>query len=488
MVMADGVSHTEAVQFPHNIDAERALLGAVLLDNAQIDIVNTQLPAEAVSHALQSVEEQPSRRPRRGGEPPLEPLFFSRQNQLIFGAVNLLHQTGEGVDLTTLSEFLARRQLLETAGGPIYLAGLEDDIYSLNQVPQYARIVADKWKLRCLIRAAQSITQEAMQASDDPSQLIDRSEKRIFEISQEQRQQDFKHVSDVVPDLIHELEERNKGNAEQPGVRTHFRELDQRCAGFRPAQLIILAARPSMGKTAFALNIAKNIVLKENRPVAVFSLEMSAEELTQRIMCTLAHVPMGRVRRNKPLRPHEQSAMQEAADRLMDAPLYIDDASSLNILELRARSRRLKSRNPQLGMIIVDYLQLMHGSSRHSQESRQQEVSEISRSLKSLARELEIPIIALSQLSRQSEQRKGAKDKLPKLSDLRESGAIEQDADIVIFIHRERDMEAPQTDDPEPEIATIRIGKQRNGTVGDFNMLFRGQYTEFGDLAPGASV
>lgn len=316
-------------------------------------------------------------------------------------------------------------------------------------------------------------------------QVVDLAEKRIFDIAQEQVRRDFIHIGEAVADQLQEIEERIKGGGELPGLPTGFRKLDEMTSGLRPAQLIIVAARPSMGKTAFAMNIAAHVGQRQGKPVGLFSLEMSAGELTLRLLCTQAHVPMGRVRSGKPLRREEQDLLHEAGARLHQTPIHIDDASSLTALELRARARRLKARCPDLALIVIDYLQLMTGGgSRY--DNRQQEVSEISRSLKGLARELEVPVIALSQLSRQSEQRRGAQDKLPRLSDLRESGAIEQDVDVVIFIHRERNMNATSSDGPqEPDLATIRIGKQRNGPVGDFEMLFRGEFTEFIDLAPG---
>ncbi|MCL5271456.1 MAG: replicative DNA helicase [bacterium] len=463
-------------RLPNNLEAERALLGGMILDNRQIDAVLDVLPSQAVAHAL-------GKDGRRPGRAAAEPLFFSPAHQIIFGAVASLHEQGLGVDLTTLGEELLRRGQLESVGGAAALAGLEENIFSLRQVAQYAQIVVQKWRLRCLMRAALSIADEAA-ASEAPAQeVIDRAEKQIFDIAQEQQQRDFVHIGEAVSDQLQEIEQRAKGGGQLPGLATGFAELDRMTTGLRPSQLVILAARPSMGKSAFALNIATHVALKEGRPVGVYSLEMSTSELTLRLLATESHVPMGRVRGNHRLRRDELEAIHEAGERVARAPFHIDDASSLSILEIRSRSRRLKARCPDLALIVVDYLQLMHSGAARV-ESRQQEVSEISRALKGLSRELEIPIIALSQLSRQSEQRRGAKDKMPRLSDLRESGAIEQDADIVIFIHREKNMAVNPDAAPEPEIATVRIGKQRNGPVGDFELLFRGEFTEFVDLKP----
>lgn len=460
------VSH----QLPSNLEVERALLGCLILDNPQIEVVLEVLPSAPVQEAMAPPEAR-----RRPAE--MEPLFFSPAHQFIFSSICHLYQTGNGVDITTLSEELARRGNLETVGGADYLSRLEDDIFSLAQVPQYAQILGQKWRLRRLIRAAHAIADEASTSEAATEDIIESSEKRIFEISQEQQKQDFVCIGDALVNELQEIERRAKHGGEMPGLATGFAELDRMTTGFRAAQLLILAARPSMGKTALALNIASHVAMREQRPVGVFSLEMSVSELTTRMLCTEAHVSMGRVRGNFTLRRDEIEALHEAGERMASAPIYIDDGSSLTALELRARARRLKKRYPNLGLLVVDYLQLMHSGAARV-ESRQQEVSEISRGMKMLARELEVPILALSQLSRQSEQRRG-KDKLPRLSDLRESGAIEQDADMVMFIHREPNMQTGENDESQPQMATLRIGKQRNGPIGDIDLLFLGQYTQF---------
>ncbi|HPK01339.1 MAG TPA: replicative DNA helicase [Candidatus Sumerlaeota bacterium] len=474
----DLLQDSPTLSLPHNLQVERALLGSLILDNRQIDLVLEIFHPEAVSMARQG------NAARRRGQNHLEPLFFSQAHQRVFGSICRLYDAGTGIDLTTLAEELNRQGDLELVGGAPYLASLEDDVFSLTQVPEYARIIMEKWKLRSLIRATQLISEVAASSDARADEVIEQAEKRIFEIALDRVQRDFVQIGEPLAEQLIEIENRKKGVAELPGLPTGFRVLDRMTTGLRPSQLIILAARPSMGKTALALNIAAHVAFRRGQTVGIFSLEMSASELITRLMCTEARVSMGRVRGNFGLRRDELDAIHEAAERIEKAPLYIDDASSLSAMELRAKARRLKSRCPELALIIVDYLQLMTGGGARY-DNRQQEVSEISRSLKQIARELNIPVIALSQLSRQSEQRqgRGVKDKLPRLSDLRESGAIEQDADIVLFIHRERNMATDEDGSHEPELATLRIGKQRNGPIGDTQLLFRGEFTRFVDLA-----
>ena len=475
--MAEAILEPRGVQLPQNLEAERALLGCLVLDQRQIDVALEELPPSAVAAA------RSGDRPRRGQQP-AEPLFFSQAHQLIFGAIIDLYETGRGVDLTTLEERLRMRGQLEAVGGPANLAALEENIFSLAQAPQYARIVSEKWRLRRLIRAAHVIAEEAATADEEVGTLIDRAEQNIFEIGRDQRQQEFLHVGGAVAEKLTELEERSRSGGLLPGLETGFEKLDAMTGGLRPGNLIILAARPSMGKTALALNVAAHVALRRGRPVGLFSLEMSIGELTTRLLCAEAHVSMGRVLRGVALRRNELDNLHEFGQRLEAAPLHIDDGSTLTALEMRARARRLKSLCPGLALIIVDYLQLMTGGGTRY-DNRQQEVSEISRALKALARELELPVLALSQLSRQSEQRRGTRDKMPRLSDLRESGAIEQDADVVLFVHRDRHLAAAAEGPPEPELATVRIGKQRNGPVGDFELLFQGEFARFVNLAHG---
>lgn len=467
---------------PQNLEAERALLGGMLLDNRKIPEVIEAIPPQA--------RRGPARpaRPARSAGAREEPLFSDFANQEIFEVILDLFERDSGADLTTVAEELERRGRYQAIGGAAYLASLEEEMVSSIFLPEYVRIVVEKWRLRTLLRAAETIAEDVLRAEGDAETIISESERRVFEISQQTETGDFVLVGEAAAQSMAEIEARSKHSVQDViGVPSGFTRLDQMTTGFRPNNLIILAARPSVGKSAFAMNIASEVAVRHRRPVGVFSLEMSAQELTQRLLCTLSGIPLGKLRSNR-LSHADLDRLHAETIRLNTAPLYIDDSSSLSILDFRSRARRLKSRCPDLALIIVDYLQLMHVTGMKI-ESRQQEVSTISRSLKGLARELEIPIIALSQLSRASEQRSGrtTKDKMPKLSDLRESGAIEQDADMVIFVHREFQAKTDeQRNAGEPELATIRVGKQRNGPVGDIELLFRPELTQFVNIHPDA--
>ena len=480
--MAEQVVETPMASLPQNLEAERALLGSMILDNRQIPVALDHLPQQALRrHGA-------ARGRRRDVEGSGEPLFFSAAHQMIFEALLDLYEADRSVDLTTLGEQLLKGGQLESVGGATYLATLDENIFSLDQVSEYARIVMDKWRRRTLIRAARTIVEDAMH-TDEPSQaLIDRCEKRIFEIAQEHQEEDFVHIGDQIVHQLQELEERAKGGGELPGLPTNFPRLDMLTGGLRKANMIIVAARPSMGKTSFAMNVAAHAGLKLKRPVAIFSLEMSKAELTTRLMCTRARVSMSRVMGNAKLRGDELDALHESGEALDLAPIYVDDTSSLSLMQMRSRARRLKAHLPDLSLIILDYLQLMHAGTGVRYDNRQQEVTEISRSMKSLARELEVPVVAISQLSRQSEQRRGKQERMPRLSDLRESGAIEQDADVVMFIHQDRTglVGDQPADREQPTPATLLLGKQRNGPAPrTVDMIFMGQYTQFVELAPG---
>ncbi|MBI1784845.1 replicative DNA helicase, partial [Candidatus Sumerlaeota bacterium] len=457
MALASSAS-TSPRAVPQNLEAERALLGGMLLDNRKIPEIMEHIPAQA--RPLRGVV------PMRGSASPGDvPLFSHPPNQEVFDTMIQLYEHDHAVDLTTLANELNRAGRYEAVGGAPYLASLEEEIVSTLYLADYTKIVVEKWRLRSLLRIAEGIAEDVRRSDEEPSEIIERSEKRIFEIAQQTQTRDFVHVGDIAADVMTEIEARAKqDHAGIIGVPSGFIELDKMTTGFRPQNLIILAARPSMGKSAFAMNIAAHAAVRHGRAVGIFSLEMSKEELNQRLMCTLARVSLWKVRANR-LSRTEMDELHGQAMRLNVAPLFIDDSSNLSVMEVRSRARRLKAKIPELSLILIDYMQLMHGGTSKI-ENRQQEVSMISRSLKALARDLDIPVIALSQLSRQTEQRTGrsVKDKMPKLSDLRESGAIEQDADLVIFIHREF-RGGPQ--DPgaqnEPDLATIRVGKQRNG-------------------------
>lgn len=469
---------------PQNLEAERALLGGMLLDNRKIPEILESIPPQ-VRRAAVVKSATPSRRSASSQE---EPLFSDFANQEIYEVIVDLFERDCGIDLTTVGEELERRGRYQAVGGAAYLASLEEEMVSTIFLPEYVRIVVEKWRLRTLLRAAETIADDVMRSENDVESIVNESERRIFEISQQSDSGDFVMVGEAAAESMVEIEARSKHATQDiVGVPSGFTELDRMTTGFRPANLIILAARPSVGKSAFAMNIASEVAVRHHRPVGLFSLEMSANELSQRLLCTLCGIPLGKVRSNR-LSNADLDKLHQETIRLNTSPLYIDDSSSLSILDFRSRARRLKSRCPDLSLLIVDYLQLMHVSGVRM-ESRQQEVSTISRSLKGLARELEVPVIALSQLSRASEQRSGktSRDKMPKLSDLRESGAIEQDADMVIFIHRDFQSRTDEQRQPgEPDLATVRIGKQRNGPVGDIDLLFRPELTQFVNIHPDA--
>ncbi len=434
---------------PHNLDAERAILGAVLLDRESVGLAREKLD---------------------GSE------FYRKEHRLIFAAMCRLYENDQAVDVITVSDALEKDEALAEAGGTDYLTALAASVATAANVFYHAGIVREKAVLRNLIHTSNVIAQEAYEGADEATTILDRAQTLIYEVSQETRKAGFIPVQDVVPETFKTIEEAFKSKSDVTGLRTSFSELDRRTAGLQKSDLIILAARPSMGKTSLALNLAYNVAVKEKVPVAIFSLEMAKEQLVMRMLCSSAGAgfDLHNVRRGK-IRPEDWPRLTEACGQLATAPIFIDDSSSITALEIRAKARRLKQQH-NIGLIIVDYLQLMtvHGKV----ESRQQEISSISRSLKALAKDLSLPVMALSQLSRAVETRAG--DHQPRLSDLRESGSIEQDADVVLFIYRE-EMYKPD-DESVRNLATIIIGKQRNGPTGQFDLHFHKAYTRFTDL------
>ncbi len=484
--MAGSITATGG-RIPQSLEAERAVLGAMILEGERISEVIELIPKQARVRFHIGV----APRPRRSRPEPTEPLFSSTVNQEVFEVIVSLHEREHKIDLTVLGEELDRLGRYEGVGGGGYLASLVEDLGYELLTPEYVRVVVDKWRLRSLLGAAERIKSEVSQPDCSVSDVIDDSQRWIFEVSQQIRTSDFEHVGEQAAANMNEIEQRIiEGTRGIVGLSTGFTDLDRLTSGFRKENLIILAARPSVGKSALALNMAKHAAVNHNLPVGFFALEMSTSELTQRLLCTLAGVPLNRVRMNT-LSAQDIDRLHEQTIRLNNTPLYIDDTPALTILEMRGRAQRLKEKCPSLALIVVDYLQLMRATTQRS-ENRQQEVSEISRALKAMARELDVPVLALSQLSRQVEQRqgRGSRDKMPKLSDLRESGGIEQDADVVMFIHRDF---APKGDDPgggpgagEADLATLRVAKQRNGPVGDLDLFFKGDVTEFRNVAPGA--
>ncbi|MBB6100111.1 replicative DNA helicase [Deinobacterium chartae] len=439
---------------PHNTEAEVSVLGSVLLDNDALLDISEQLSAE---------------------------MFYRESHRKIFAAMQTLHERGEPVDLVTLSEELRAKGQLEEVGGAAYLVGLADQVPTAAYAEVYCKIVQEKYTLRQLISASGKVMQLAYDADLPLEDLLDKSEKLIFEVAQQKGQDEFQAMNKVVHETFEYITQLHNNGGVGQGVRTHFRDLDEWTTGLQPGSLNVLAARPSMGKTAFALSIAQNVALKGDPAttgaVAVFSLEMPAVQLALRMLCSEARVDMNRVRSGQ-LNERDFERLANAAGRMAEAPLYIDDTSELTINELRSKCRRLLAQHGKLSLVVIDYLQLMSGSKGGGgNENRQQEISAISRGLKSIARELDVPVIVLSQLSRAVEQRPNHR---PMLSDLRESGAIEQDADIVMFIYRD---EYYNKETDQQGIAEIIIGKQRNGPVGTVKLQFNSAHVRFNDLA-----
>ncbi|MBM3335900.1 replicative DNA helicase, partial [Candidatus Sumerlaeota bacterium] len=414
--------------------------------------------------------------------------FYSTAHQRIYEAVLRLWHSSTPVDLMTLHNELRRVEQIEEIGGLAYLTTLEQYVMTTANVSHYATIVREKSRLRQMIAEANIILDACYREEKGADELFEDAQRRIFEITGDRVGRTFSHISKIVETGLESIRSRRSGDPQVTGIRTHYDHLDQMTLGFQPSDLIIVAARPSIGKTAFALNIAANVALIDGRPVGVFSLEMNADQINQRLLSSIARVPMHRIRSG--YLTHQQfSLLEEKSELLRHANLFIDDTPALTIQELRARARRLKVEQPELALIVVDYIQLMRGSPQASRESRQREVAEIAGELKALARQLNLPLVAVSQLSRLIEQRERTMAK-PKLSDLRESGALEQDADVVLFVYRDPAHEPPidqyvdaEGHQPEPVRASIIIGKQRNGPTGRVQMLFLRQFTQFVTLA-----
>ena len=403
--------------------------------------------------------------------------FYREGHRRLFRAMARLVQQGVVIDPVTLRDELLRQGELDESGGVEYLAELVDTVTSTANLEAHAKIIRDKSVIRQLIETATNIIGDAYEQRSTANELLDVAESRVFLISQTRHERGFTRIKEMLSDTIERIESLQRSGKTITGVPSGFRDLDDLTSGFQKSDLIIVAARPSMGKTAFCLNVAAHAAIEEDVGVAVFSLEMSKESLVQRLLSSEAWVDSQKVRRGG-LRDSDFTNLAKAAGRLHSCPLWIDDTPSLTLLEMRSKARRLRAQN-EVGMIIVDYLQLMRSPVKA--ENRVQEISEISRSLKSLARELEIPVVALSQLSRATEQRGG--DRRPILSDLRESGAIEQDADLVIFIHRPEMYKNPEDSRAEglEGKAEVIVGKQRNGPTGTVELHFHKQFTRFDD-------
>jgi replicative DNA helicase len=433
---------------PQNIEAEEAIISAILIDNdALLEVIETLAPGD----------------------------FYRTAHQKIYAAIIDLFDKAEPVDLVTLANKLKEKGQLEEVGGASYLARLVDAVPLAVNALHYAKIVHDKASLRRLIEKSNAIVKRCFEERGNADDVIDFAEAAIFEISEKKSRQSFFPISKIILSNIETLEEKQGNRSLVTGVPTGFNHLDNLTSGLQSSDLIILAARPSMGKTALALNIARNAAVDAGVPVAIFSLEMSKEQLSLRMLCSEARIDSSRLKGGF-FSMEDWHRLTDAAGILSEAPIYIDDSPSLSAMEIRAKARRLKM-DKNIGLIIIDYLQLMQG--RAGAERRDLEISEISRALKSLAKELELPVMALSQLNRMLEQRT---DKRPRLSDLRESGALEQDADVVAFIYRD-EVYNKEEDNPRRGIAEILLSKQRNGPTGDVFLTFLNSYTRFENLA-----
>jgi replicative DNA helicase len=428
---------------PQNLEAEQAVLASMLLDPAAIDRVEEILDENA---------------------------FYRGAHRKVFQAIAALSARNESADLITVSEELRRRGDLESVGGATFLQGLLDAVPSAANVAHHARLVLEKGVLRRMITTAGEIIEKSYEASQPWPTILDQAEQSLFTISQTRMKREFLPIKDVLKTTFEIIEELYEHKRAVTGVESGYEDLDRITSGFQKSDLIIIAGRPSMGKTSLMLNMAEHAAIKRKLPVGVFSLEMSKEQVVQRFLCSQARVPAQRLRTGF-LKESEWPKLTDAAAHLSEAPIFIDDTPAIGLMEMRAKARRLKARHG-LALLVVDYLQLAQGLG--SAESRQQEISQISQGLKALAKELEIPVIAGSQLSRAVEARE---NKRPILSDLRESGAIEQDADLVMFVYRE-EVYKPDRDDVKG-IAELIIGKHRNGPTGSVPLVFIGEYTRF---------
>lgn len=437
---------------PQAQEVEMAVLGAMMLEK------------DAVYKGMELLDES---------------IFYAGKHQKIFTAIASLFTKNEMVDILTVSEELKRQNQLESVGGTYYLTECTAKVLSSANIEYHSKIIIEKAVLRKLINAATDIVKSGYEGQNEAFSLLDQAEQSIFAISQQNLKKSYRPIKDIIKETFEAIDKFHRRKGQVTGVPSGFKDLDKLTSGFQSGELIIVAGRPSMGKTAFCLNIARNASVEHHTPVAIFSLEMANHQLGMRLLCSEARIDSHSLRTGY-IRDEDWSKLSTCVGELSEAPIFIDDTPAIGILELRAKARRLKAQH-NIGLIIIDYLQLMVGPA--NVENRQQEISAISRSLKALAKELDFPVIALSQLSRAVEMR--GRDKKPILSDLRESGALEQDADMVIFIYRD-DVYHPGGDDQNPEekgTAEIIIGKQRNGPTGIVKLAFIHEYTRFENLA-----
>jgi len=435
---------------PQALEAEQSLLGGLLLDNMQWDEV------------VEQVGEQD---------------FYNQNHRLIFQAIGGLQYAGQPADVVTASQWLASQGKLEAAGGLTYIGTLANNTPSTANILTYARIVRDQAILRLLISAANQISDSAYNPEGKiPRQILDHAENLVFDISERDgaRQRGFTRLQELLVRSVNQIELLAESDDAITGIPTGFSDVDNETSGLQKGDLIIIAGRPSMGKTSFAMNIAEYVAVEKKLPVAIFSMEMPGEQLAMRMLSSLGQINSNKVRTGR-LTDEDWPRLTSAVSILDNAPIFIDDSAGLNTLDLQSRARRLKRENPELGLIVIDYLQLMN--SPDSNENRATEISGITRALKILAKELNLPVVALSQLNRSLEQRP---NKRPVMSDLRESGAIEQDADVIFFIYRD---EVYNDDSNEKGMAELIIGKQRNGPIGTTRLTFRGEFTRFENYA-----
>ena len=429
---------------PQNLEAEQCVLGSILLQQGALVKVLELLTAED---------------------------FYRDAHKQIYKAMVALFEKNEPPDIITVTNILKDRNSLDEIGGPAYLANLTDIVPVAANIVYYAKIIRAKSVLRRLIQTCTEIASRCFDEQDDIDSLVDDAEQTIFEISRSKSSQHFQHLGTIIPETFKKVEKLAERKELITGVPTGYDDLDRITSGFQPSDLIILAGRPSMGKTALAMNIAQNAAIFNKVPVAIFSLEMSKEQLGMRMLCSVSRVDSQDIRSGF-IKDPDWPKLARATGILSEAPIFIDDTAALGVLEMRAKSRRLKSEH-NIGLVVVDYLQLMRG--RSNAERREQEISEISRSLKAMAKELDLPVVALSQLNRSLESRP---NKRPQLSDLRESGAIEQDADLICFLYRD-EIYNKSEDNPRRGIAEVIVGKQRNGPTGTVDLTFIDKFTTF---------
>lgn len=434
---------------PHNDEAERSLLGAIFIDNRVMDEILGRVGAED---------------------------FYRQNHRYLFRAMEACHRRSEAIDPITVGDQLDAEDLLEPVGGPNFITRLSSEVPSAANVEYYANIVRRKSALRNFIHTADSLVQECYGEIPDVEGFMDDAERRLFEITQAGVQRGYSTMREVIKEAFTQIEALYQKSEHITGLPSGFVDLDEITAGWQPSDLIIIAARPAMGKTSFTLNMLTHAAVERNVPAAFFSLEMSNQQLAIRMLCSQARVDQSRLRRGN-MTEQEWARLIKAAGSLSEAQIFLDDTPALSIMEFRSKCRRLKAEH-DIGAIYVDYLQLMRGSSQSRSGSREQEISEISRNLKAVAKELDIPVMALAQLNRGVESRA---DKRPMMSDLRESGAIEQDADIIAFIYRD---EVYNPDTERKGLAEIILGKHRNGSIGTVELRFFGQFTRFENLAP----